>query len=197
MDLATMGSSRVWLDVTTTRHAGGNYDGTTRVEHSLIRELPQFLPERIGFCAYGRTARRFTAVARPALPDATAAQGRGTGKRRGAIASAGRAFERAVRGVIRNAAGRIASASNRGQGPFAEAAAGDVLLLAGENWSRQDFSVLRELRRQCGVRIAAILQDLIPHVHPQFFESGAFLDRFRRYLDFLATDTAARPVMIS
>lgn len=188
MDLARTGSGRVWLDVTTTRHAGGNYDGTTRVERSLIRELPQFLPERIGFCAYGRTARRFTAVARPALPDATAAQGKGSGKRRGAIGSAGRALERAMRGMVRGAAQRIVSAASRGKGPFPEAAAGDVLLLAGENWSRQDFSVLRELRQRHGVRIAAILQDMIPHVHPQFFESAAFLDRFRSYVDFLAAD---------
>ena len=66
MDAPKMGRGRVWLDVTTTTHAGGHFDGTTRVERSLIRELPQFLAERLGFCAYNRTLRHFSEVARPA-----------------------------------------------------------------------------------------------------------------------------------
>ena len=70
---------------------------------------------------------------------------------------------------------------------FPEAAAGDTLLLAGENWSRHDFAVLRRSPssdQDCGS--PRYLQDMIPHVHPQFFESPAlhravsFLCRFPR-----------------
>jgi glycosyltransferase involved in cell wall biosynthesis len=62
------------------------------------------------------------------------------------------------------------------------------LLLAGENWSRFDFAVLRRLKAESGLRIVAVLQDMIPFVHPQFFESAAFVERFAAYVDFLARD---------
>jgi glycosyltransferase involved in cell wall biosynthesis len=182
-----MEPGRVWLDVTTTRHAGGSSDGTTRVERSLARELPQFLPGRLGFCAYNRTLRRFAPVPQPAAADPLARRSGGSG-RNGRMRSAGKAVERALRRLVKSGIGRVASlAGGAARGPFAEAAAGDVLVLAGENWSRYDFEVLRALRRD-GVRVAALLQDMIPVVHPQFFDSTAFLARFRAYVDFLARD---------
>ena len=49
MGAAGGGGGRVWLDVTTTRQAGGHYDGTTRIERSLIRELPACLGTRLSF----------------------------------------------------------------------------------------------------------------------------------------------------
>ena len=69
-----------------------------------------------------------------------------------------------------------------------ESRAGDVLLLAGETWSRHDFSVLRSVRQNGGVRIAVVCQDLIPVKFPQFFDGGDFPERFRRYADFLIND---------
>jgi hypothetical protein len=191
LDAEQMGLSRVWLDVTTSVHAGRNHDGTTRVERSLVRELPAWLPGRVGFCVYNRTTRRFCAVAPPAMPDAGAGSGRRPGRRRGPIGSAGKAIERRIRRLVKGAVGGIVSSSDRalGRSPFPEAAAGDVLLLAGENWGRHDYSVLRALKREGGVGLAAVLQDMIPHVHPQFFESGSFVDRFEAYVRFLATDT--------
>jgi glycosyltransferase involved in cell wall biosynthesis len=189
MDAPKMGRGRVWLDVTTTTHAGGHFDGTTRVERSLIRELPQYLAERLGFCAYNRTLRHFSEVARPAS-DSPAAPGQGRGKRRGGGRSVGKAVEQVVRGFVKGAVGQVASSTDRllGRSLFPEAAAGDTLLLAGENWSRHDFAVLRHLRQHDGLRIAALLQDMIPHVRPQFFESPAFIARFRTYVDFLVDD---------
>ena len=69
-----------------------------------------------------------------------------------------------------------------------ESRAGDVLLLTGETWSRHDFSVLRSVRQNGGVRIAVVCQDLIPVKFPQFFDGGDFPERFRRYADFLIND---------
>jgi glycosyltransferase involved in cell wall biosynthesis len=185
-----MARGRVWLDVTTTTHAGGNFDGTTRVERSLIRELPACLQGRIGFCAYNRALKRFSAVAQPVLLDTRAAPRNGR-KRGSAIGAAGKGIEKAVRGAVKDTMGRVAATADRLQrrSSFAKASPGDVLLLAGENWGRHDFEVLRHLRKDSGLRIAAVLQDMIPHVHPQFFESASFIARFREYVDFLASDT--------
>ena len=72
---------------------------------------------------------------------------------------------------------------------FAEASPGDVILFAGENWNGYDFDTVRDLRAAKGIRIAAVLQDMIPHVHPQFFESAEFIRRFHSYVNFLATGT--------
>jgi glycosyltransferase involved in cell wall biosynthesis len=188
MDAAARG--RVWLDVTTTRHAGGHYDGTTRIERSLIRELPAILGSKLSFCAYDKLLRRFSEVAPPALPETSAAHRSGRKKRRSGLRAAGRAVERAARGLLRSGIGRVVASADRARGrsAFAEAAAGDVLLLAGENWSRFDFAVLRRLKAEKGLRIAAVLQDMIPFVHPQFFDNAAFIERFGAYVDFLTRD---------
>ncbi len=180
---------RIWLDVTTTRHAGAKHDGTTRVERSLIRELPECLPGQVGFCVYDRTLKRFSAVERPA-PLAPSAAYKGGSKRRGKLRTASRALERGLRGLVRSASAEIAARLDQlhERSPFPQAAPGDIVLFAGENWSRYDFKALRTLKRRHGVRIAAVLQDVIPHVHPQFFDGADFMRRFRAYVDFLAED---------
>jgi glycosyltransferase involved in cell wall biosynthesis len=190
MEAASEGGGRIWLDVTTTRHAGGHYDGTTRIERSLIRELPGALGTRLRFCAYDRTTGHFSEVPRPELPDAGAAHRSRKSRKRGALGAAGRIIERKVRGLVKAGIGRAVAASDRARGhsAFTAARPGDVLLLAGENWSRFDFTVLRRLKAEIGLRIAAVLQDMIPLVHPQFFDSADFIRRFRLYVDFLARD---------
>lgn len=190
MEAASERGGRVWLDVSTTRHAGGHYDGTTRIERSLIRELSAVLGARLAFCAYDRTTGHFSRMPRPELPDAGSAHRARPQRRHGVVSAAGRSVERKLRGLVKSVIGRAVVASDRASGrrPFAEAAAGDVLLLAGENWSRFDFAVLRRLKAETGLRIAAVLQDMIPLVHPQFFDSAEFIRRFRLYVDFLARD---------
>ena len=85
-----------------------------------------------------------------------------------------------MRGFVKGAIGQVASSADRllGRSLFPEAAAGDTLLLAGENWSRHDFAGCAVSEQRHGLRIAALLQDMIPHVRPQFFESPAFIARF-------------------
>jgi glycosyltransferase involved in cell wall biosynthesis len=189
MDAPSASRGRIWLDVTSSRRAGMVHDGTTRVERGLIRELPPLLGERLGFSVYDRTMKRFLAVPQPALPEAGGVARR-TAPRRSAVRTLGRQVERQVRGLIKGAAARTAAALDIMQERrlFADSRPGDVLLLAGENWSRFDFDMLRRLRKDHGVRIAAVLQDMIPVVHPEFFEATGFLARFRAYVDFLARD---------
>lgn len=166
------------------------HDGTTRIERGLIRELPPLLAERLGFCIYDRTMKRFLAVPQPALPEAGAVGVARPAARRSAARALGRRVERRVRGLVKGAAARTAAALDRmlERRLFPDSQAGDVLLLAGENWSRYDFQMLRRLRMDHNVRIAAVLQDMIPVVHPQFFDDASFLVRFRAYIDFLARD---------
>ena len=179
---------RLWLDVTTSRSAGMVHNGTTRIERSLIRELPVCLPDRLGFCSYSTATRRFSSVPAPSQPTVKTAAAAAREHRSGAVRAAGRHIERQTRTAIKSFARSASSLVSLGdRSRFPAARAGDVLLLAGENWSRYDFSVLRQLRQRHGLRIAAVLQDMVPHVHPQFFDqSGGFADRFRAYVAFLA-----------
>ncbi len=182
-------SRRIWLDVTTSTRSGSVHDGTTRVERGLIRELPPLLPDRMGFCTYNRSMKRFAATQAPAAPDKDRAARPRRGKP-GALRAIGRRVEQYVRRRIKNTLRRGLGQLERirGHDIFPEASPGDIILLAGENWSRYDFDVLRQLRAESGIAIAAVLQDMIPSVHPQFFENEAFIRRFDTYVDFLARD---------
>lgn len=191
----------IWMDLTTSLRArGGQTNGTLRVERSFARELQQLPGAQLRFCRYDATRRRFEGVDATAVADAlkTSAKTSAPSAHRGPGASdaradrLGRRIERAVRLSVRGAIQRLHEAMRGGDtaAHFPEAQPGDVLLLAGENWSgRTDFGVLARLRTERGLKIAAVCQDLIPVTHPQFFETGEFVAQYRRYVEFLAQHT--------
>jgi glycosyltransferase involved in cell wall biosynthesis len=187
----------IWMDLTTSLRArGGQNNGTLRVERSFARELQPLLGDRLRFCRYDATRQRFDSVDASALADAiktsAPAAHRGPGASNARADRLGRRIERAVRLSVRGTIQRLHGAL-RGSDPaahFPDAQPGDVLLLAGENWSgRTDFGVLARLRTERGLTIAAVCQDLIPVTHPQFFETGEFVAQYRRYVEFLARHT--------
>lgn len=186
-------SPRVWMDLTTTiRSRGGQSTGTLRVERSYAVALSGILGDRLRFCRYDPMRQRFSAL--PGLPEAAFGGGN-----RPAARAPGMAFERAerlagrlkrlVRRTLRYAAGEFFRRSHASRLPFPEAAAGDVLLLAGETWGEAyDLEVLRMVHQRQKLRLAAVCQDLIPIRRPQYFAANEFLERFRRYADFLVRD---------
>lgn len=184
----------IWMDLTTSLRArGGQNNGTLRVERSFARELQPLLGAKFRFCRYDTTRQRFEGVDAAALTDAitTSAQTphRGPGASNARADRLGRRIERAVRLSVRGAIQRIHGTMRGGDtaAHFPDAQPGDVLLLAGENWSgRTDFGVLARLRSGRGLKIAAVCQDLVPVTHPQFFETGEFVTQYRRYVEFLA-----------
>ncbi len=178
---------RVWLDITTSTSSGKVHNGTTRIERGLIRELPACLPGRFGFCYYSPVTARFSTVEHVRLPDIRATPRPAHDQGYGGFRRFFRNAERTVRMLIRASTKAITVNLLRRHSSFPRAQPGDVILLAGENWRRHDFSVLRELKERGKVHIAAVLQDLIPCVHPQFFEAGSFRARFKAYIEFLST----------
>ncbi len=186
----------VWMDVTTSwRNRTNSMNGTLRIEQGYGAALAKIIPENLRFCRYNPTQKRFLPVA--ALPIAGRQE---VPVRDREIAAAApddrtigvvRKVERIVRRWRRSAAAgafRFMPGFGDDRAALVESRAGDVLLLAGETWSRHDFSVLRSVRQNGGVRIAVVCQDLIPVKFPQFFDGGDFPERFRRYADFLIND---------
>jgi hypothetical protein len=133
---------RVWLDITTSKSSGKVHNGTTRIERGLIRELPACLPpDSLGFCYYSGVMSRFSTVQDPPLLDVKAAPRPPHDHSRGSLRMFLRNVERSARILIKGSIRAIA-VSVRGQySRFPAALPGDTVLLAGENWSRHDFSV--------------------------------------------------------
>ena len=129
---------------------------------------------------------RFSTVQDPPLLDVKGAPRPPQDHSRGSFRRFLRNVERSARILIKGSIRAIA-VSVRGQySQFPTALPGDIILLAGENWSRHDFSVLQELKKNRKVHIAAVLQDMIPCIHSQFFEAGSCKTRFQAYVEFLS-----------
>jgi glycosyltransferase involved in cell wall biosynthesis len=182
----------VWLDLTTTLRLGaGQANGTLRVETRYAEVLGRLMGPGLRFCRYHKTRRRFQAV--PGLPPpgrsgpfaGKSARPR-TGALRGFARGCEQAFRKWRRGLMAKVFRRIDALSEAKA--FAEARPGDVLLLLGETWGQHDFSLLRELRRDQGLRVAVLCQDLIPLKFPQLFESEEFVEGCRALARFLAQD---------
>jgi glycosyltransferase involved in cell wall biosynthesis len=184
----------LWMDVSTSwRARSGQMNGTLRVEQSVAAELSSLLGPELKFCRYDSLRRDYVPVAHPpdlgAKPVAAAPK-----KRRATMLSAvkplGKKLERVVRDHVRGAAAPLLRKMSGGEGlPRLGGADGkEVLLLAGENWSRVDYAAVARMRRERGTRVAAMCQDFIPVVAPQFFEGGDFVARFDAYAQFLVRE---------
>ena len=179
----------LWFDLTTSWHERGRQpNGTLRVERSYARLAGELLGPRLRFCRYDRTTGRFLPVSSDGAARLfAAAPSGGTHHRRGgALRQLGRHLERRFRRLWRAALSpllRLGTAG--GAAPFAR---GDILILVGETWARHDLALLTSLKRQHGLRLAALCQDLVPIRCPQFFEGRAFVDRIAAYVDFLIAE---------
>lgn len=177
------------MDITTSlRNRGSHATGTLRVERKLAEGLGHAFGERLSFCTFDPVRGQFTPAEMPAPPSGAAKPSRGPGARDARGASLGKRIERRVRHFVKDKLGALHRARHGGDASaiFRAAQAGDVLLLGGETWSaRYDFDAIARLRRERGVRLVAVCQDLIPLTHPQFFESGAFIARYSTYIAFL------------
>lgn len=184
----------LWMDVSTSyRSRSGQMNGTLRVEQSYIRTLSGLIAPQLRFCRYDPLVGQFVSVSQP--PDLASkgsppkAQKRVSGLA-ATIKPMGKKIERAVRTSVRAAAAplvrRVMSAEPMPQ--LGGDGCDEVLFLSGENWSRHDFNVLAEMRRTRGTKIAALCQDFIPIMAPQFFPGGEFVDKFEAYAQFLVRE---------
>lgn len=191
--LSSRWSGTVWLDVTTSwKSRSGAMNGTLRVEQSYATELRKIIPETLRLCRYNSTRKRYIPIA--TLPkvagEAELIHGKDkeVGSHSGNKPGLGRKVELAFRTWRRSTAANFFQWKDKfggGPVPFSEGRAGDVLLLPAGALGRYDFSVLRLVRQQVPMRIAAICHDMMPIKCPQFFEADGFDEDFRRFADFL------------
>ncbi|ABD08532.1 Glycosyl transferase, group 1 [Rhodopseudomonas palustris HaA2] len=182
----------LWMDVSTSARArSGQMNGTLRVEHRIATALRERIGPQLGFCRYEPLRQDYVPVA--AVPDlgakpvAAAKPKAARATMLSSIKPLGKKLERAVRTSVRGAVAPLLQKMAGGEGlpPPGPAAGHEVLLLAGENWSRVDYAAVARMRRARGTRIAAVCQDFIPVVAPQFFADGEFVTQFEAYAQFL------------
>ncbi|MGP9811531.1 glycosyltransferase family 4 protein [Rhodopseudomonas sp. NSM] len=182
----------LWMDVSTSvRARSGQMNGTLRVEHSIATALSGQIGSQLGFCRFDPLRRDYVPVA--AAPDLGARPVAAAAKSKPARATMlssikplGKKLERAIRTSVRGAAAPLLQKIAGGEGlPPVVSAGREVLLLAGENWSRVDYEAVARMRSERGTRVAAVCQDFIPVVAPQFFADGEFVTKFESYAQFL------------
>lgn len=180
----------LWMDVSTSHRArSGQMNGTLRVEQSYIRALPQVMGPQLKFCRYDPNRRDYVAVATP--PDLSGKPLAAKPKRQpkgpaSVLKPLSKAVERSVKTAVRGAIAPLLGAVKAESLPqLGGAGTNEVLFLAGENWSRVDFAAVARMRQSRGTRVAALCQDMIPAVAPQFFAGGDFVAKFDAYARFL------------
>ncbi len=181
----------LWMDVSTSfRARSGQMNGTLRVEHSIAAALSKTMTTQLQFCRYDPLRQNYVPVAH--APDfgskpvgATPKHARATMP--SSIKPLGKRLERTIRNAVRSAAAPVMRkmSDNKGLPLLGGAGGTEVLLLAGENWSRVDYKSVARMRRERGTKVAAMCQDFIPVVAPQFFADGQFVAQFDAYAQFL------------
>lgn len=182
----------LWMDVSTSARArSGQMNGTLRVEQSYIRALSAEMAPALRFCRYDPLRCDYVAVATPPDLSGKPIAGKPKTKSSGGIAATlkpiGKSIERAVKTAVRGATASLLRKTSQAE-PLPKLGDDDlreVLFLAGENWSRVDFSTVARMRRERGTKVAALCQDFIPVVAPQFFAGGDFVSKFDAYAQFL------------
>jgi len=182
----------LWMDVSTSARArSGQMNGTLRVEQSYIRALSAEMAPALRFCRYDPLRNDYVAVATPPDLSGKPVAGRAKSKQASGIAAVlkpiGKSVERTVKTAIRGATASLLRKTSQAE-PLPKLGGdglGEVLFLAGENWSRVDFATVARMRRERGTKVAALCQDFIPAVAPQFFAGGDFVTKFDAYAQFL------------
>ncbi|WP_245290660.1 glycosyltransferase family 1 protein [Rhodopseudomonas sp. AAP120] len=179
----------LWMDVSTSYRArSGQMNGTLRVEHSIATALSEAIAPELRFCRYDPLRRDYVPVAYAPNLGAKPVAAAPKQQRASLLASIkpfGKKIERAIRTQVRGAAAPLFRKMSGGEGLPPAGGAGEVLLLAGENWSRVDYAAVARMRRERGTKVAAVCQDFIPVVAPQFFADGEFVTQFDAYAQFL------------
>ena len=181
----------LWMDVSTSfRSRSGQMNGTLRVEQSMATALSELMAPQLRFCRYDPLRRDYVPLANaPDLggkPVAAAPKQKRTTPL-SSIKPLGKKIERAIRTSVRSAAAPLLQkiSGSNGLPLIGGADSREVLLLAGENWSRVDYAAVARMRRERGTRVAAVCQDFIPVMAPQFFADGDFVTMFDAYAQFL------------
>lgn len=176
--------------------------GMTRVEAHVLRAALLLPADRVGFCTLDRYQGVMKDLCRVEVEKLLARYGASPGssdggsaaatpgrRARGTVRAALRTLERNVRGASRALVGRARN-SLRLPGDSVCFAPGDALVLSGGTWDLLEARSLERIVDRQGVRLVAILADMIPWRFPHHFQDQVAVDRFLEFATLLASRAA-------
>lgn len=186
-------SFRIWFDATTVRKLRGHSPvGLTRVEANVLRSGMKLPESTASFCVFNRYGKSMEEIDRTVILKlldqfgVAGEAGHGVQARRGRFTrTVGKAIERNVRIVSRQAftESRKALGLHR---RFPNWNEGDVFVLSGATWDSVDPTVIESLVVEQGLKLVAIIADMIPVLFPHQFQDPNAIEQFKRLTECVA-----------
>jgi len=165
--------------------------GLTRVESHVLRGAIELSPSCAAFCKVRRQARFAESVSRVTIESLLAEYGMErpaairSVKAENLIKRAGRRLERSARILIRGPLQHVRQWIPT-RGARIRFQPGDALVVSGSTWDTLDPVWLQEISEVQGVRLIAILADMIPWRFPHHFHDRAAVESFLKFAAVLA-----------
>ena len=186
-------TAKIWFDASTVKKLRGHSPvGLTRVESNVLRGALEF-PESIArFCTFNRYGKKIEelnrSVVQKLLDQYGIAGEAGHGVQdvpRRFARTVGKAIERNLRVVSRQA---IASSKNALglDRSFPNWKPGDVFVISGATWDSIDPKFLEHFVVDHGLKMVAIIADMIPVLFPHQFQDANTVDQFTRFAECVA-----------
>ncbi len=185
--------AKIWFDASTVKKLRGHSPvGLTRVESNVLRGALA-LPESISrFCTFNRYGKKIEELDRSIVQKllnqyGTAGEaGHGVQDRpRRFVRVVGKAIERNLRVVSRQAIASSKNALGFNQN-FPNWKRGDVFVISGATWDSIDPQVLEHFVVDHGLKMVAIIADMIPVLFPHQFQDANTVDQFSRFAECVA-----------
>ncbi len=198
-----MKNSKIWFDASTVKKLRNHSPvGLTRVEANVLQaalDLPQSIVRFCTFNRYGKKIEEFSRSSVQNLLDnygSAGDSGHGVRVKPSKFPKAmGRFVERQIRVASRSASTHLKQTFGL-ERQFPEWNAGDVFVISGATWDSVDDKVLEKLVVDQGLKLVAIVADMIPVIFPHQFQSQETLDSFSRFAELVARYSEL-PVCIS
>lgn len=179
-----------WFDATTLmRLQQVGPVGLSRVEANVLKGAAERPNSNYQYCKYNRYLNGFDEIEAEKINDLLSNYGlnapktfNGKGKS-ASLFSAARGIEKQVRFAVRRAAARTRRWFARSHG--GDFQPGDCLVISGSTWDAIDYVELQDLVNR-GVKIVAILADMIPWKFPHQFHDPEPVAMFLKFAHFLA-----------
>jgi glycosyltransferase involved in cell wall biosynthesis len=177
------------------RSLGAQPDGILRSERCFARELMDRGDLAVTFCRYDRHLKTLVCVSRS---DAEFI----VGLKRRKVPGKARGFLKVVRdlGALFHSREEIRYRTMRwdlrrfarkwfGRGVLSPASISpdSVLVLAGMVFDTHDVDEILRFKQETGIAVFAVCYDVLPIVHPEYFQSRNVVQRFRRQTGFLVS----------
>ncbi len=185
---------RHWFDATTLlRMRGYGPVGLTRVEANVVRAAYELPETQVGFCRFNRYMRTVVPVDRTKIAEVLAGYGSNTlvhraragRKKPGLLKQAGKSVERGCRRLIRTPIDQARHRFSADSRPVSFQP-GDSFIVSGSTWDALDPAWLENICGSGGVKLVAVLADMIPWRFPHQFHDPAPVESFLKFAEILA-----------